>query len=91
METIKTQIKSKFLQTCIGISMIFLSAGFFVHSITPAMAAPTPMPAPNLKLTHSAAIIKEYPFGIANGYAYWLEDDGTNWNFMKKPLTDFKL
>lgn len=89
METIKTQMKSKFLQTCIGISMVLLSAGFFVHSITPAIAAPAP--APNIKLTNSAAVIKEYPFGIANGYAYWLEDNGTDWIFLKKPLTEFKL
>ena len=40
METIKTQMKSKFLQICTGISMVLVSAGFFVHSITPANAAP---------------------------------------------------
>ncbi|HXU26042.1 MAG TPA: hypothetical protein VN698_02335 [Bacteroidia bacterium] len=44
METIKTNIKSKFLQVCIGISMVFISAGFFVHSISTVTASPAPVP-----------------------------------------------
>lgn len=35
-------MKNKVLSTCLGISAILLSAGFFVQSITPAQAAPTP-------------------------------------------------
>jgi len=42
METIKTHTRSKFLQICIGISMLFLSAGFFIHSISTATASPMP-------------------------------------------------
>jgi hypothetical protein len=33
-------MKTKFLQTCIGISIVLLSLGFFFHSIQPAQAAP---------------------------------------------------
>jgi hypothetical protein len=32
-------IKTKFLQTCIGISIVLLSLGFFFHSIPSAQAA----------------------------------------------------
>jgi len=42
METIKAHTRNKFLQVCIGISMVFISAGFFIHSISSANAAPTP-------------------------------------------------
>ena len=39
-ELIKSQIKGKFLQVCVGISIVFISAGFFVYSISSATAAP---------------------------------------------------
>jgi hypothetical protein len=40
MKTIQTEMKSRFLQVCIGVSMVLLSAGFFVRSATSANAAP---------------------------------------------------
>jgi len=47
MKTIKTQIKGKFLQVCIGISIVLLSAGFFVLSINRTSAsAPDKFPTP---------------------------------------------
>lgn len=35
-------MKNKVLTTCLGISAILLSAGFFIRSISPASAAPAP-------------------------------------------------
>ena len=35
-------IKTKFFQTCVGVSMVLLSLGFFFHSIQSTTAAPTP-------------------------------------------------
>jgi hypothetical protein len=42
METIKAHTKGKFLQICMGLSMLFLSAGFFIHSIGTVTASPMP-------------------------------------------------
>lgn len=41
METIKTPIKSKFLQACIGVSMVLLSLGFLFQSLQKANASPS--------------------------------------------------
>jgi len=35
-------IKTKFFQTCIGVSIVLLSLGFFFHSIQSATASPSP-------------------------------------------------
>lgn len=35
-------IKTKFLQTCIGVSIVLLSLGFLFQSVQSASAAPTP-------------------------------------------------
>ena len=37
-------MKNKFLQVCLGISMLFISGGFLVYTINPAQAS---IPAPN--------------------------------------------
>jgi hypothetical protein len=44
MEITKTNTKNSFLQICMGISLVFVSAGFFIHSISTANASPAPMP-----------------------------------------------
>jgi hypothetical protein len=48
METIKAQNKSKFLQVCIGVSMILISASLFIFSINHASAS-SPEKFPALK------------------------------------------
>ena len=35
-------MKNKFLHTCLGIAALLFAGGFFIRSIAPAQAAPTP-------------------------------------------------
>ena len=82
-------MKSNFLQVCLGISMVLISGSFFVRSINTANAAePVAIKTHNVKLGPSGS--EEYPFGIANGYAYWLEFNSGTWGFNKKAISEFK-
>jgi hypothetical protein len=38
------EYENNFLQTCFGISMVILAAGFFVRSFSPAKAGPVAIP-----------------------------------------------
>jgi len=61
METIKKQIKNNFLQTCIGIGIIFLCAGFFVLSINHASASsPEKVPTPKDFMAQGGGKIGKY-------------------------------
>lgn len=62
METIKAHTRSKFLQVCIGISIVFISAGIFVHSISSANATPTP----NSFMTQNTGKIGKYQMVFDN-------------------------
>ena len=60
METIKTQVKNRFMQICIGISMVTLSIGFLVLSINHATATPDRFPHPNDFMAQGGGKIGKY-------------------------------
>jgi hypothetical protein len=72
----------------LSVSMILCSASLFVYSIKTANAAPVPANTVALKVMPQG--IEEYPMGIANGYAYYMEYANNGWFFNKHALSDFK-
>jgi hypothetical protein len=80
-------MKNKFLQISLGVSMMLFSAGFLVRSVGSANAAPAvAIKAPALSVSGT----DEWPMGISNGEAYWLEYSNGAFSFNKRALTDFK-
>lgn len=79
-------MKNKFLQISIGVSMMLLSAGFLIRSVNSAGATPA---AVNTHFVNDLGETHEWPFGISDGYAYYLEYDGSNFGWHKVPLTNF--
>jgi hypothetical protein len=61
METIKKETKSKFLQVCIGVGIVFSSAAFLVLSINQASAsAPAKMPTLNDFIAQGGGKVGKY-------------------------------
>jgi hypothetical protein len=80
-------MKNKFLQISIGVSMMFLSAGFFAYSITPAKASAPVAQKASITSDEHAMIV---PFGVVDGTAYMMVWNGTVWTCNKQPITEFK-
>jgi len=72
----------------LSVSMILCSASLFVYSMKSASAAPAAINT-SLRTTMPQGT-EEYPFGIANGYAYYLEYYNNQWGWNKHALSDFK-
>ena len=69
MEIIKTQMKNKFLQVSIGISMMLVAAGFFVLSINHVSASsPDKVPTPKDFMAQGGSKIGKYQVSLNSIY-----------------------
>lgn len=75
-------MKSKFLNTCVGIAIVLLAAGFFIRSFSAVNATPTISKKIMVQGDAFSAI------GIANDNAYYFSFDGNGFATLKKaPLS----
>ncbi len=78
---------NKFLQVCIGVSIVLFASGFLIRSVQNVNAE---VPASKFSTNKKIALSDSFsPVGISAGYAYYFSFDPNGFGTLRKaPLTD---
>ncbi len=83
-------LSKRILIISVSITMVLCSASLLVYSFKTAVAAPLPVSAKPAVTADFNDLCQEWPMGISDGKAYFMEDNQGQWSFVYKSLTKFK-